>query len=820
MSIATPIANPICFLLPSFDTCFLFWFCLEIFYKFVSLWFHRRHQKEDFFVFFLLLKDMEPRRPIVSREMSRCQTRWPTSSIMSLPPVPQTPQTSHVSTMPPLVLEIESFISRELTLLEREKRGSFNQFDRIHIFGEAFNNLSSHFSLYATIFSRIKREYDKAIELGKSAVHEAERLRADSASVRSFFSYAADAERQKFEAKFREFEFHRKTLEEEDALLRKRNADFTAELTKMQQLTTQQKIELEDAGNRTKLLSDTLTSETLRQALLVQQVKRLKADNEKLQHLCNSLEMQMKNDVVLQDQTSVSRKDKEQRKQSGNKFSTLVKAIGAVTAAERKFSVHLVGTHEGGQENVEEELMEAQEKIKKLQRIVYDQNKEIATMTTKVTALSQMKLERPQTPRPSWSKAVDVFPQLVLSSDMTSEAVFEALLECASQTMSVEQQKIDTAAMSKTIHEWFAEEQLCEGDLVAKSFKSFIGRGTGPHVPVYLRWHGPIRNKRMKKGDVEQLLKKFWSERKARMRVEGTLELTSIGEFFLEWLIAQTGSQSSAIELAYNMLEVCEQSQYDPDCGMFLSILQGRVSEATFFDQISTVERLEYIIESTDKKNCGLIQKDVLHSILRKFFPAKSLDDMLKLRFALLRFVHPQSQLVNYKALFSEDTQGNQTRFVELIREQHLREMSEYVVDVEEAIRSVISSDGRIGIGPAKTAIKLLDPAVPNEELLAVVAFGAKVTVEQLEELGENYFVPAELFLSRIRSGVLLRRHTPKAHSDSENESDIDATNISEELAPRDDCVLEEAVQTVELQRDTLSIEDAISVGSTSNEIK
>ena len=37
--------NPICFLLPSFDTWFLFWFCLKILYKFVSLWFHRRHKK-------------------------------------------------------------------------------------------------------------------------------------------------------------------------------------------------------------------------------------------------------------------------------------------------------------------------------------------------------------------------------------------------------------------------------------------------------------------------------------------------------------------------------------------------------------------------------------------------------------------------------------------------------------------------------------------------------------------------------------------------------------------------------------------------------
>ena len=40
----------------------------------------------------------------------------------------------------------------------------------------------------------------------------------------------------------------------------------------------------------------------------------------------------------------------------------------------------------------------------------------------------------------------------------------------------------------------------------------FIGLGLGPHVPKFLRFSGKIRNREMKKGEVEALVKQVWKE--------------------------------------------------------------------------------------------------------------------------------------------------------------------------------------------------------------------------------------------------------------------------------------------------------------------
>ena len=311
----------------------------------------------------------------------------------------------------------------------------------------------------------------------------------------------------------------------------------------------------------------------------------------------------------------------------------------------------------------------------------------------------------------------------------------------------------------------------------------------------------------MKKGDVENLLARFWQDRRTRIRADSQLGAQPIEEFFYEWLRKETPSHKHAINLAYNMLAVCEANQQDPDCSMILRVLGGEISEMAVFDQFDLVLRLKEVVQHHDKQKKGAITRLTFQRILNKFFPAKSIDDMLHLRFALIRFCQG-SNVVDYEALFNEDDEGNQTQFVEMMRTQHMHEIASFVVEVEEAIREVINvADGTVAFGSARTGVKFIDSAMPSYHIDEMLAYGCKMTLDELMAHGEHFSVPAEPLLARIRTGVLLKRHTRR-------EVDSDASSSDEEDAEDEDG--EGAHETAEGAEESVNPDDDGSADSKS----
>ena len=47
---------------------------------------------------------------------------------------------------------------------------------------------------------------------------------------------------------------------------------------------------------------------------------------------------------------------------------------------------------------------------------------------------------------------------------------------------------------------------------ISHTSRFFIGLGTGPHVPKFLRIAGKVRNRELKKGEVEAFVKQVWAE--------------------------------------------------------------------------------------------------------------------------------------------------------------------------------------------------------------------------------------------------------------------------------------------------------------------
>lgn len=208
-------------------------------------------------------------------------------------------------------------------------------------------------------------------------------------------------------------------------------------------------------------------------------------------------------------------------------------------------------------------------------------------------------------------------------------------------------------------------------------------------------------------------------------------------------------------------------------------------------DQLRVVDELMLVVRTSDVGRTGTIRKEVMNRILRRLFHSKSWDDMLRLRFTLVAFTDANGA-VNYPALFDEDSQGNQSRFVELIREQHLREVCEFTVDIEEALRATIQN-GNINIGAARRAIKQQDPLQPTDEIDAIVAVGANSVSDRVMDTLE---VPAEIFLTRIRTRKLLVRRSPLSVEENQaidlqldyGKGDLDVEIDAEHDTIADDC--------------------------------
>jgi hypothetical protein len=288
---------------------------------------------------------------------------------------------------------------------------------------------------------------------------------------------------------------------------------------------------------------------------------------------------------------------------------------------------------------------------------------------------------------------------------------------------------------------------------------------------------------RIAKGHVESMLGRFWDERRVRSKLDGgqLAAMQSLQDFFLDWLQRQTQSHAAAIEMAYNICDVCERYKSDPDCGLFLSALNKQTSEQVIYNQRAVVETLRLAVQNADKERCGTLKRVVFHRLLRKLFPAKTSDDMLRLRYTLAAFAKGSS-VVSYHALFEEDDEGNQTKFVELLRLQDVRELQQFAVDVEECLRDIIR-DGSISLLQAVTAIKSLDPAKPNDECDRIVAFGSGFDPSGFAVTS----VPAEEFLERIRCGYLLKRHTRVSEEENKRVQDLLANQEQDESGLDDD---------------------------------
>jgi hypothetical protein len=698
---------------------------------------------------------------------------------------------------PPLAIEIESHIRKEVQALTRTvPRPSILQL--MPIYREAFSCFASHFREYGPTLSLIQKHYDTALDSLGILQQKVDKTNTELQSLRETFHLMLEKEKATMQNQVRDLKLQLEASKKLEQSRQIQLNDKVRDMMRLQDSNQERDNEYEELIERYRLLASTVREQGAKSAKLVARCDQLQIENDRLLHHVANLEGKLLGGLEFIDvnedrrparmpgrQMSISLPGGIRSPKDSSGYLSSLRGINPPLNAQRRFST--LSQDDVDLDNVDElrELLyEEEAKVKKLTRanvLLLQQQKEL---TKRVEKLQRSKDDDTLTPRPDWVSVSEVLHDFTPNQLQCSDEILDELISYFKEKLREDHRVAEQRAYSSTVRQWLGEEDLCEGDLVGKG-KHFVAKGTGPHVPIYLRHRGLLRNQYMKKGYVENLLEKFWKERRNHLRLEGQLGAKKIDEYFHEWLEKESPTHRHAVNLAYNLLAVCEANQYDPDCSMTLRILRGEISEWAMYDQLDMVDKLHEIVANHDKSKQGAVTRLTVQKILNRFFVAKSMDDMLRLRFALIRFCGG-TNIVDYEALFNEDEEGNQTKFVEMMRTQHMQEIAHFVVEVEEAIREVINqNEGTVSIGSARTAIKLLDTAMPMEKIDEMLAFGCKMTTDELFTHGELYTVQAELLLERIRTGVLLKRYS-RREEDEESSSD-DHSHSSEEEDLRSD---------------------------------
>ena len=118
-----------------------------------------------------------------------------------------------------------------------------------------------------------------------------------------------------------------------------------------------------------------------------------------------------------------------------------------------------------------------------------------------------------------------------------------------------------------------------------------------------------------------------------------------------------------------------------------------------------------------NQKPSGVIRKADLVKTLRNFFPVKSVDDFSAVEEALSK--HFPGKEVNYKKLFAEDFSGDQGEFIEVVRDQHLREIQYYIVSLEKKItHKDFKGSNELMLMEIREAFQEVDPHISDNDLI------------------------------------------------------------------------------------------------------
>eukprot|EP00760_Papus_ankaliazontas_P011323 PhM_4_TR14715/c0_g1_i1/m.7588 len=401
--------------------------------------------------------------------------------------------------------------------------------------------------------------------------------------------------------------------------------------------------------------------------------------------------------------------------------------------------------------------------------------------------------ERTHTPRPDWEDLLgemageDSFVEEedgsvvhIMSCSSRFKAVWlnERCRDAVESTLQLQSALRDRERLLRFMDEEAASKAPPTKEKIAKSF---TGRGTGPNVPVHLRFAGSARNRAFPKREVElqirELLRYYdsWSQKHGNQ--------IPFAECCMAWLRGKYGNNiQQLMDHSYSFVDALERFKDDADCEMMLSVLDGVVPHFCFKEQVALVVSVQQWLASVDKSESesgktttGKIGKKRLFSRLHEFFSWYSEDALEKLKIAI--HTDNSNNIVEYNNLFVNDHNFNESHFVERVRDEYRAQAITFIEDMRRAALKGGDKDGNI---TARRAIDALAASFPGHSGGAdahrfdnFIAQCIEPEVTLSEARPETYEVPVNVdwLLSRFRQVFL--SHIPHGKLTTEATSSV-----------------------------------------------
>ncbi|KFW05388.1 Translin-associated factor X-interacting protein 1, partial [Fulmarus glacialis] len=322
------------------------------------------------------------------------------------------------------------------------------------------------------------------------------------------------------------------------------------------------------------------------------------------------------------------------------------------------------------------------------------------------------------TPRPNWAKCSEVIAGGAdrwgcLAEGKTSDQLVDVLVE-----------EIGTG--------------------VLKEINGFPGRGKGDKVPAYLRHEGEVKNKKLTKRDVVNILKDVWKEKIALE--QQVWKRSSLPEFFLNYLQKKYGD-AAAMEWSYTLYENMRLCRSNHVLSSFYDILTGKVGEEQYHGQNQLISNLQEELAACDSSNSGSLTSK--HTAVREAFPLKRKESIQELVDASRYKLDSTEDLIDYISLFKEDEEGNAGPFVAKLRNQYVREKQEYLRQLKNKLGALTE----VNADDLKTAFCAIDPDIDDQTLDTYLGLAYQVQREQPDQ----EVVPVETALERLLAGDVRR---------------------------------------------------------------
>eukprot|EP00899_Mesostigma_viride_P022010 jgi/Mesvir1/2994/Mv06891-RA.3 len=213
--------------------------------------------------------------------------------------------------------------------------------------------------------------------------------------------------------------------------------------------------------------------------------------------------------------------------------------------------------------------------------------------------------------------------------------------------------------------------------------------GLGSHVPRFLRCNGHVKSRAMTRTAVESAVAELWAWVDADDRNRGGERLGIYEAAYAMLLEQHGGDHMAAAEAGYNLVVGVKRFAHVLDVGLLYKVLSGHLPMDVRADRSRMVEGLKLLMATVEARQGkrsetkGYAETVDVIAALEAFFPAKSPKAFAALR--ELVTAQAQENMVKLEELVSPEVGAGP--LVEVVCEQHVAEIQEYIHGLEQELR-------------------------------------------------------------------------------------------------------------------------------------